>query len=171
MKYFAYGSNLHPKRFKERVPSGEFLALAALTRHALRFHKRGQDGSGKCNALFTGNPTDRIIGAIYEMAPGEKPGLDLAEGLGKGYNLRLQRLWAGDTVHKVFFYQADLGFIDDTLKPFTWYKDLVVNGCHAHGLPLSYIRPIENIEAIHDPDWHRTAMHLRILDQANHGGR
>ena len=51
IKYFAYGSNLHPQRFQERVPSGKFLALAALTRHTLLFHKRGQDGSSKCNAL------------------------------------------------------------------------------------------------------------------------
>ena len=48
--YFAYGSNLHPERLRERVPSAESLGVARLEAHVLRFHKRGRDGSGKCDA-------------------------------------------------------------------------------------------------------------------------
>ena len=165
MKYFAYGSNLHPTRFRDRVPSGRFLCLAELAGHTLRFHKRGQDGSGKCNALFTGKPTDRVLGVIYHMATAEKPRLDLAEGLGRGYNLAQKRLLAGNMEHEVFFYEAEFGYIDDTLKPFTWYRRLVVDGCRAQGLPGSYARAIEDVAAIQDPDLSRFETHLRILNR------
>ena len=53
--YFAYGSNLHPTRLGDRAPSVELVGTAVLEGHALRFHKRGADGSGKCNALATGS--------------------------------------------------------------------------------------------------------------------
>ena len=63
--YFAYGSNLHPARLAARTPSCHALGRAVLARHVLRFHKRGRDGSAKCDAWFTGDPTDRLYGVVY----------------------------------------------------------------------------------------------------------
>ena len=52
--YLAYGSNLHPVRLTERVPSARFLGLTSLFGYQLRFHKRHEpDGSGKCNMYHT----------------------------------------------------------------------------------------------------------------------
>nr|MDQ2697092.1 gamma-glutamylcyclotransferase [Pseudomonadota bacterium] len=85
LKYFAYGSNLHPLRLRERVPSATVLGVAELAGWRLRFHKRGQDRSGKCNIIPTGRSGDRVIGVIYAMAAADKDKLDAAEGLGKGY--------------------------------------------------------------------------------------
>ena len=55
--------------------------------HALRFHKWSRkDQSAKCDALFTGNPEDFVIGALFEIPRSEKGPLDKAEGLGFGYD-------------------------------------------------------------------------------------
>src|SRR5438128_1900656 len=51
MLYFAYGSNMLTQRLKARVPSASPKTVAVLFDHGLRFHKRSQDGSGKCDIV------------------------------------------------------------------------------------------------------------------------
>ena len=67
--YFAYGSNLHPIRLTKRVHEVEFVGIAELRSHALRFHKRSIDNSAKCDAFFTGAESDCVIGALYRIPP------------------------------------------------------------------------------------------------------
>lgn len=164
LKYFAYGSNMHPLRLRRRTPSCTPLTVAKLTGHVLRFHKRGQDGSGKCNIFATGRALDHVIGVVYTLDVGEKPLLDLAEGLGGGYDEATLQVVAGETEHMVFCYRAQPSYIDDSLRPFAWYKALVLAGSQAHGLPTSYVEQIRAWSAIDDPDPARTARHLRILE-------
>jgi hypothetical protein len=82
----AYGSNLHPVRLRKRVPSCRKLGTVRLEGYKLAFHKRSRDGSGKGNALKTGDPRDVLLGVAYSIPVSEKGDLDDAEGLG-------QRLW------------------------------------------------------------------------------
>lgn len=164
--YFAYGSNLHPHRLRERVPSARALAVARLTGYALRFHKRGRDGSGKCNIHHTGRPADRVFGAVYVMAAGERARLDGAEGLGAGYRLAWLDVYADDTPHTVFSYIAETGHIDDTLSPFDWYHQLVLAGARHHGLPNEYVAAIGAVAAYPDPDAERHALHQRLLQRS-----
>ncbi|MEE4378216.1 MAG: gamma-glutamylcyclotransferase family protein [Candidatus Competibacteraceae bacterium] len=164
MNYFAYGSNLHPARLQQRTPSCRALGIARLPGFALRFHKRGRDGSGKGNAFHTGNPNDQVWGAIYSLAAEEKPRLDQAESLGQGYDVITQSLVSSlGVVHDVFFYVADPAYIDDALWPYTWYKELVVRGARKHRLASAYIEQIEQTSSIDDPDATRHAAHCRIL--------
>ena len=86
MLCFSYGSNMSQRRLQARVPSARFMAVAELPGHRLRFHKSASDGSAKCNAEDTGNPEDRVIGVVYEIAATEKPDLDRHEALGFGYD-------------------------------------------------------------------------------------
>lgn len=65
--YFAYGSNMSSVRLKERAPSSRAVGVAQLPEYVLKFHKRSKDGSGKCNALFTGVATDVVFGVVFEM--------------------------------------------------------------------------------------------------------
>ena len=84
--YFAYGSNMSTPRLRYRVPGCQFAFVARLPNYKLCFHKRSKDGSAKCNAFRTAEPTDVVIGAVYEIPTNEKPALDRAEGLGAGYH-------------------------------------------------------------------------------------
>ena len=151
--YFAYGSNMSTARLRQRMPSCEPLGVATLPGHALRFHKRSVDGSGKCNA-FAASAEDQVIGVLFSFDPVERARLDRAEGLGKGYD------YATVTViddkgrrRKVLTYLATADYIDDVLKPYGWYKDHVLTGATEHGLPPEYISDyIQAIEATGDPD-------------------
>jgi hypothetical protein len=38
------------------------------------------------------------------------------------------------------------------MKPFHWYKEHVVRGAKEHNLPAEYIKTIEAVESVPDPD-------------------
>ncbi len=161
MKYFAYGSNMALARLQERTPSARRLATCALPGHALRFHKVGRDGSGKCDAYATGDPEDRVVGALFEICPGQKPALDAAEGLGAGYEQKVVLLkdGEGNRVEALTYYATA---IDELLKPFCWYKNHVLIGARESALPPAYIARIERVETWRDPDPLREAGQLAI---------
>src|SRR5450631_1314447 len=90
VRYFAYGSNMLTARLRERAPSATAIGIGQLEGHALRWDKHSwRDGSGKCDAEFTGQRSDVVWGAVFELAPEDKPALDQAEGLGNGYMERV----------------------------------------------------------------------------------
>jgi gamma-glutamylcyclotransferase len=160
LKYFAYGSNLHPLRLQQRVPSARALGVVELPGWQLRFHKRGSDGSAKCNVIETHDPADRVHGVVYDIAACEKPNLDRVEGLGWGYQLRQLHLQPhGET----FFYVATASSIDDSLQPFSWYKAYVLEGARFHGLPAAYVGAIEQAAAIADLHPRRQRDNIRLL--------
>jgi hypothetical protein len=136
------------------VPGCRFAFVARLPNYKLCFHKRSKDGSVKCNAFRTAEPTDVVFGAVYEIPTNEKLALDDAEGLGSGYYEEiLHVLSPKDEKVSVFTYIADAAFIDDSLKPYSWYKDFVLAGAEEHHLPLGYVESrIRAVDAIPDPN-------------------
>lgn len=168
IRYFAYGSNMHPRRLARRVPSSRALTWARLERHRLCFHKNGRDGSGKCNVLFTGDCQNTVYGVVYQMCNSERHLLDSAEGLGAGYDLsRQQVICRQGREHDVFFYVAEATHIDENLKPYGWYKQLVVEGARTHGLPKHYLEQLRRVVTVADPDPDRTAAHAALLEAVN----
>ncbi|MGH6964303.1 MAG: gamma-glutamylcyclotransferase family protein [Phenylobacterium sp.] len=151
--YFAYGSNMSTARLRERMPSCKPLGLATLPGHALRFHKRSVDGSGKCDA-FAVDGADSVIGVLFSFDPTERAALDKAEGLGNGYEHATVTVINGEgRRRKVLTYLATPDHIDDSLKPYGWYKDLVLAGATEHGLPKDYIADcISSVVAMADPN-------------------
>src|SRR5574340_794874 len=85
--YFAYGSNMAIERLWVRVPSAKLISVATLVAHELKFHKPSKkDGSGKCDAAYTGNYEDRVLGALYSIQTNQLSELDRFEGRGYGYD-------------------------------------------------------------------------------------
>ncbi len=162
MLYFAYGSNMSVVRLKKRVPSAIFKYSGALFGHKLAFHKIGRlDGSGKCDAYKTDDPSDYLIGVVYQIDPEHKSLLDGVEGIGHGYEIK--DVYVKTLFHKevrTFTYYATN--IDSDLKPFQWYKDHVVHGARENKLPVEYIDTILSVESIEDPDKERTEEELGI---------
>jgi len=158
--YAAYGSNLHPFRLGKRIASAELLGTRVLTGHELRFNKAGfNDSSGKCN-VNTGSNAVHL--AIYRIKESERATLDRVEGLGKGYDSLTIRLegFGGCSI-----YVADAIAINDGLQPMDWYKEMVLLGCRLHGFPNDYVRAIENIEPITDPDENRAHEQWQIVEE------
>src|SRR6266568_5396358 len=154
MLYFAYGSNMCAGWLRSRVPSATLVGIAKLTNHSLRFHKRsGRDGSGKCDAYFTGEPEHVIWGVVYEIDPKQKQELDRAEGLGDGYaETRVSVLDRDEGAQKVFMYIAERSHINPALQTFSWYKRFLVEGARQHELPTGYIEMLDRVVAAEDPD-------------------
>lgn len=167
MLCFCYGSNMSERRLQARVPSARFVAVAELPTHRLRFHKAAMDGSAKCDAEETGDPEDRVMGVVYEIADNEKPDLDRHEALGRGYDEKQVELITGESALGAWMYYATR--INDSLKPFHWYKDHVLIGARENGLPADYIVQIEAVISIDDPRPGRHERELAIYGQQKNG--
>jgi len=149
--YFAYGSNLHPLRLQKRVPSAQLKGMIAMPGYQLRFHKRHhEDNSGKCNMFFTRQHNDVVYGALYEMKAIERPLLDQCEG--EGYRCDTLQVQFKDSEYESFVYIAEESHIDDSLKPHSWYQEIVQLGAEFHRLPEDYLNLIRNVDVGVDPD-------------------
>jgi hypothetical protein len=164
VKYFAYGSNMHPQRLAERVPSCELLEPASVSGYQLLFHKIGRDGSAKCNLCFTGQARDVVHGIIYRMPVEERYLLDYAEGLGQGYEHTHLDIETATDHHSVFSYVAASDYIDDSLLPFDWYRQLVLSSAIHFGFPEDYIHYIEQVAVQPDPDPERAKKFFAMLE-------
>ncbi len=163
MKYFAYGSNMSLKRLQQRVLEVIQLGIYSLASHELRFHKSGKDNSGKCDAYYTGVPHNRVIGILYEIDLSGKASLDVIEGLGHGYNDKTVSVSnrAGEFEDAVTYYSTDN---DESLLPYSWYKEHVLVGARAARLPSEYIAMIESVETISDKNLEREAAQRAIYN-------
>ena len=149
--YFLYGSNMSTPRLLDRVPSAKSVSVAHLKNHRLKFHKKSKDGSGKCDIQLTNDPSDVVYGVVFRILASEKPALDNKEGLRSGYNEKTVSVVGpnGESFNAVTYYATD---IDSSLKPYDWYNEHVMRGAKEHRLPSEYIRSIEAIESIPDPN-------------------
>ncbi|MYG27502.1 MAG: gamma-glutamylcyclotransferase [Boseongicola sp. SB0677_bin_26] len=140
-------------RLRKRMPSCKPLGIAVLPDHALRFHKRSVDKSGKCNAFPSDNESC-VIGVLFSFDPAERARLDRAEGVGNGYEHTMVTVINDKgRRRKVLTYLATQDHVDDSLKPYGWYKDFVLEGAGEHDLPQEYIAEcIQPVDAIEDPD-------------------
>lgn len=136
----------------ERVPSAELIGVATHPNHRLTFHKKSDDGSGKCNMFNSGSESDLIYGAIYKIKAEHKNELDSFEGKGYGYiDFQIALNHDGDK-YTCFTYLAQQSHIVDNLNPYHWYKKLVILGAQYLSFPGSYISCIEAVESMEDPD-------------------
>ena len=161
--YFAYGSNLHPLRLMERVPSAELVGVSKYINHALTFHKRSNDGSSKCN-MFS-SETDLIYGAIYKLNPKHKDDLDEFEGMGYGYIDHQITLEHNQNRYTCFTYLAQQSHIVSDLKPYHWYKKLVMLGAQYLRFPDKYISSVKAVESIEDPDVRRRKEKEELIER------
>nr|WP_274519798.1 MULTISPECIES: gamma-glutamylcyclotransferase family protein [unclassified Halorhodospira] len=144
MLYFAFGSNMLTSRLQARVPSATPVGRAFLQGHQLAFHKRGADGSAKCNANWTGQPEHWLPGVIFRMDAGQLPALDDAEGP------RYDRIDVtvqndNDTLIEAFTYRAKPDAVMDGLQPTATYYRYVIDGAIEHGLPEWHLEAIRHV--------------------------
>ena len=160
--YFAYDSNLLARRLRadDRAPSAELVATAMARGHDLRFHKLGKDGSGKCDLVATPSDSDVVWGVVWRVSVREFDQLDRCE---QGYRRRSVYLTCGTDTLEAETYQALSGSVVPTLLPFDWYRDVGVAGARERGLPVEWIRRLEQEPAMEDPDTDRRARFRALL--------
>ena len=170
-RYLAYGSNLHPMRLAERVPSSRLLGTTRLDGYTVSFVKRSVDGSAKCTLRRTDSPEDAAHCAVYELEESERHLLDEAEGLGRGYDEATLRVEVGGGSVTAFTYIADASHLAPELLPYDWYQALVLAGARFHGFPADYIAGLSAPESLPDPDRRRRLRHEGLLVRIRNYGR
>lgn len=163
MLYAAYGSNLHPARLADRLPSARLLGTGQLQGFSLCFHKRSRDASGKCS-IAAGS--DGVYCAIFDISRKDKLALDHIEGVGSGYARTSLSI---PPFGHCSSYIAQASYVDDALRPYDWYKALVLAGARVHDFPDAYIKRIESVQAIPDPDAERSASQWQLAARINAG--
>lgn len=157
LRYAAYGSNLHPVRLGQRIPSARLRGTGLLADLSLRFHKRGMDGSGKCTIRRGGSG---VHVAVFTLDAADRPVLDTYEHCGIGYDaLDVEVPGFGSC----FTYMATTTHLVDDLVPYCWYHELVVEGCRYHGFPDDYQAKIRAIQRERDPDAARRQRHWDLI--------
>jgi hypothetical protein len=144
--YFAYGSNMFTRRLIDRLSTrtrrstAKPIAVGYLKGHRLTFDKVShKDGSGKCDAEATQHEEDRVYGVVYELDKLEKRELDPVEGLGHGYAEKTVTVvsvspGAKPIPEAVMYYATEKRA---GLRPYHWYKAIVVAGAQEHELPAA----------------------------------
>lgn len=168
MRYFAYGSNMLEARLKDRprVPSASCIGVGMLRGYRICFHKKGMDGSAKCNALETGQLDDVVYGVVFHIPDADVILLDKVEGVSSGgYSRRLVNIamFNNSREQSVDCYIANEKFIDDSLLPFEWYKAMVVAGAIEHNLPEEYVQLLREHQSLEDRNQERAKKAIDIL--------
>ncbi len=165
MHYAAYGSNLHPVRLAKRLASARLVGTAQLAQWSLCFHKRSKDQSGKCSIVPRHGG---VHFAIFDISEEDKAVLDEIEGLGQGYSaISLDLPGFGPCAS----YIAEESYLDESLRPYDWYKELVLAGARFHGFPDHYVAQVESVPTSDDPEALRQTRQWELVRAINTGLR
>jgi gamma-glutamylcyclotransferase len=107
-----------------------------------------------------------VYGVLYALSAAARTALDAIEGVGNGYyaeNLEIPGFGPA------FCYLAELSHRDARLKPYTWYRDLIVAGARSRGFPTAYVQTLEAIPAVTDPDLRRDREHRALWECSDSG--
>ena len=164
MLIFAYGSNMNINMLTKRVPSATKVCNVFLSGYKLVCNKASKDGSAKANILKSDIPGDIVWGILFKIDSTEKPLLDKAEGLGKGYNEDCLTFTDENNLkHIAQVYIADSKSINNCLVVYNWYKEFIVTGAIQNQLPADYITQLQSIPCIPDPDEKRSEKNYSIM--------
>lgn len=131
--YFAYGSNMLPKRLLERIKKYHTVFQAVLTGHKFIYNKKSIDGTAKAN-VGSSDGTD-VQGVCFEIDEDDFKILKKYEG---GYDQRNIEVTTGNgnTTKAITYISAS---IDNKLIPTDEYKNMVLKGAEHWELSKSYI--------------------------------
>jgi gamma-glutamylcyclotransferase len=138
--YFAYGSNLCAARLRERVSSARERGAARARGFALRLDKLGVDGTAKANLHAATH--GEVWGALYALDREDWPRLDDCE---RGYaRIEIEVVLLDGERATAQTYHSD--HLTDAAAA-AWYKQLIVDGAHAHGLPAEWCAWLDALPA------------------------
>jgi gamma-glutamylcyclotransferase len=81
----------------------------------------------------------------------ERHRLDRVEGLGRGYELLRAQVRTPNGPRVAFTYTGSAGSLDDTVRPYSWYKRILVRGARQNQLPQAYINQLQSVPTVEDP--------------------
>jgi gamma-glutamylcyclotransferase len=147
--YFAYGSNMLTERLKQRCSRAEALGLAQVQNYDLSFSKVSKDGSGKATLVKANDGV--VYGVLFRIPKSERPALDEAEGPGYQRDDKFAVVRSDGSKIIASAYLAEPAAANKNLRPYVWYRELIITGAKQHGLPEHYQESLNGFAAESDP--------------------
>ncbi len=140
LRYFAYGSNMHPVQMRERCPESRLLGTAHLAHYLLQFNKMGMDQTAKANIIPSRDSKDRVFGVVYHMTQREFDQLDPFE---KGYRRIEVPVLFNQKVLSCLTYTAQENYLRSNIVPKTDYLKRILEAARHHEFPPEFFRYLE----------------------------
>lgn len=170
MKYFAYGEKMFSPNLLNIIPKATHCGVAKIMGYKLFFHRKSQnDISGKCNIIPVKDPASEVYGVLYQLTDLERCVLDKEQSLGhrsQAINLRVFPVEGASTEGEfAFTYVCEKDNVFEDLVPYSWYKEMIIEGAKEHNLPEDYICFLQQIASMQDPNIHRATKVKRYLEK------
>jgi gamma-glutamylcyclotransferase (GGCT)/AIG2-like uncharacterized protein YtfP len=140
--YFAYASNMDPKRFRRLCPRGVFVGPARLPGHRLAFSRySSQRRGGSADVVL--DAESEVWGVLYEVSNADLDALDRSESVPAAYRREEVVVEDGEgREREAVTYVANR---TGDFLPHRDYLKLIVQGAEARGLPPHYIGALRQI--------------------------
>ena len=140
--YFAYASNMEPRRFRRLCPGGTVVGPARLPGHRLAFSRYSRQRRGG-SADVVPDPESQVWGVLYEVDEGDLAAMDRSENVPAAYHREVVTAvdGAGEQRQAVTYVANRTG----DFLPHKEYLRVIVQGAEARGLPPEYIESLKQI--------------------------
>jgi len=134
MKFFLYGDHLNPTQLKRRAPEHQFLMVATLPEHTIKFCR--WSSQWRCGlASVTPSPGEQVWGAVFEVTDEDLKLMDLFEEDVPPSAFRQVQVTvlteAGEKIPVTTYAATPIG----KFKPKAHYLDWVIKGLKHWKLP------------------------------------
>lgn len=128
--YFAYGSNMNPKRMAARGLVYDHAARGLLDHHELKFNKKASDLENAGYANVEPSQGNIVEGVLYRLVDDQQIfKMDPFEGVPTLYTREVMEIeMHGHGFVESWIYIAHPDRIDNTLLPEAWYVDHLLAG-------------------------------------------
>ncbi|XP_036359988.1 gamma-glutamylcyclotransferase-like [Octopus sinensis] len=141
--YFAFASNLLKERLGINNKTAVFKAVAKLENYQLKFAYQSSRWCGHV-ATIVESKGDVVWGVVYEMSISERDSLDKQEGVDRNI-YHATDMKVKDPNDVIYECRTYLLLKKDFGKPSPQYKDIIVRGALANGLPSDYVEFLKSI--------------------------
>jgi gamma-glutamylcyclotransferase (GGCT)/AIG2-like uncharacterized protein YtfP len=143
--YFAYGSNMEPRRFKRRCPHAQVVGRARLPGYRLDFTRYSTSFRGGV-ADIVSDPEAEVWGVLSRVEESDLASLDEYEGAPVRYRReQVTVIDDGGQEHSAITYMANR---TGHFTPSKSYVELILRGACEHGLPADYVRRLEQTRTV-----------------------
>ena len=143
--YFAYGSNMEPRRMKRRAPRSRPLGPARLPGYRLDFTRYSTNFHGGV-ADVVPDAEAEVWGVLYEVEESDLERLDEHEGVPVAYRRGAVSVIDDDgREREAVVYLANR---TGRFTPRKEYMDFLLRGAREQGLPQEWLRHLESINAV-----------------------
>lgn len=127
--YFAYGSNMNPRRVAQRGLSVELAMSGQLRDMVLQFNKRSRHNPEWGCANVGHSPGSIVEGVLYRLTDHRQIELmDPFEGTPRYYNRERFPVYTDQGVFPAWVYIANPSVIDNAARPLKWYMGQLLEG-------------------------------------------